>query len=276
MRTPASKGFFGPGSVTWRIHSHPTMLVGGLRALLVQALNPLAMAAVAQHSNYKDDPWARLMGTSRYLVQTTFGDETTARAAAARVRGIHRHVHGVDDVTGRPYRADDPELLLWVHAAEVHSFLTAYRRYGPGVSDDDANRYVEEMVRAAELIGLSREDVPHDLDALRDYLRGEELLVTPAAMEAMRMVLVPPVPLPGGKLPEVPGARLLIVPGRMVWSVPAAAAVAILPERVRTLYGLPRLRPAQPLLKPMLWALLNAMRITLPPPGLDETLADAS
>ncbi|MGH2806570.1 MAG: oxygenase MpaB family protein, partial [Actinomycetota bacterium] len=154
------EGYFGPGSVTWRIHSSPSLMVGGLRALLVQALNPLAMAAVAEHSNYKEDPWTRLIRTTEYLVATTFGDTTTADAAARRLREIHRHVRGVDPFTGLPYRADDPELLLWVHATEVHSFMSGYRVFGGGLSDEDADRYVNEMVRAAELVGLAADEVP--------------------------------------------------------------------------------------------------------------------
>ena len=95
-------GYFGPRSITWRIHSDPSMFVGGLRGLLVQALNPLAMAAVAEHSSYKNDPWGRLMRTSEYIVATTFGDTATADEAARRVREIHKHVRGVDPDPGAP------------------------------------------------------------------------------------------------------------------------------------------------------------------------------
>src|SRR5687768_9557676 len=114
-------GLFGPGSVAWRIQADPSSLIGGVRALLIQALNPQTMAAVAQHSNYKSDPWKRLMGTTDYVITTTFGDTAAAHAAVARVRAIHDAISGIDDVTGLSYRASDPELLLWVHAVEVHS-----------------------------------------------------------------------------------------------------------------------------------------------------------
>src|ERR687896_1032504 len=107
------EGLYGPKSVTWRIHSDPCMLIGGMRALLMQALHPLTIAAVAQHSSYREDPWQRLLGTTHFIMATTFGDTEAAHAAIEKVKAIHEHVTGVDDFTGLPYRADDPELLLW-------------------------------------------------------------------------------------------------------------------------------------------------------------------
>src|SRR5205823_9741871 len=167
-------GLFGPDSVTWRIHADPSMLIGGIRALLVQALHPLAMAGVAQHSDYQDDPWGRLQRTVDYVVTTTFADRPTALAAGDRVRAVHSRVRGIDPVTRRPYRADDPELLVWVHAVEVHSFLAAYRRYGGRLTDEEADRYVTEQVRTAALVGLEGDIVPASLAALRAYLQGVE------------------------------------------------------------------------------------------------------
>jgi uncharacterized protein (DUF2236 family) len=244
-------GLFGPSSVAWRLHQDPSMLIGGMRALLVQALNPLAMAAVSQHSDFRADPWGRLRRTSEFVAVTIFGDTRAARAAAARVRSIHKRVHGIDEITGRPYRADDPELLLWIHSVEVHSFLTAYRRYGGRLDTEDADRYVSEMVRAAELVGLHADDVPGDLADLRSYLRGvTNLCVTPAAREGLRLVLNPPAPLPG----------------RVLWPIAAAAAVAILPRRVRDLYGLPWFEPAEPAVRLAAFALCRSARVLLPPP----------
>lgn len=243
-------GLFGPGSVTWKIHSEPCTLVGGLRALLIQALNPVAMAAVSQHSDYRDDPWARFRRTSDFVMTTVFGSTEQVEAAAQRVRSIHRRISGTDEVTGRAYRADDPDLLLWVHAVEVHSFLTAYRRYGKRLSDEEADRYVAEMVRAAELVGLHAEDVPARMDDLRDYLHGQELVMTPAAKEGLRYILAPPMPLPL----------------RPLWLLPATAAVGILPGRVRKLYGLPWVAPADPAVRVSTAALFRALGILLPPP----------
>jgi uncharacterized protein (DUF2236 family) len=248
---PPDLGLFGPGTVTWRIHQDPCMIVGGLRALLVQALNPLAMAAVAQHSDFKDDPWGRLRRTSEYVTTTIFGTTEEARAAGARVRAIHRRVSGVDPVTGQRYRADDPELLLWVHAVEVESFLVAYQRYGGRLSDAEVDRYVDEWVCSAELVGLHAEDAPHTWSDLRTYLDGvNNMCVTPAAREGLRLVLSPPAP----------------PLGRVAWTIPAAAAVSILPPKVRELYGLPWFEPAAPAVRLTVAGLTRALRILFPPP----------
>jgi uncharacterized protein (DUF2236 family) len=118
-------GFFGPASVTWRMSADLASPVAGLRSLLMQALHPLAMAGVDQHSGWRRDPAGRLAATTAYLTTVTFGDRAEARQAAARVRRIHDHVRGTDAVTGRPYAAGDPALLLWVHGALVNSVLAA-------------------------------------------------------------------------------------------------------------------------------------------------------
>lgn len=243
-------GLFGPGSVTWRIHADPAALIGGLRALLVQALNPPAMAAM-EHSDFRHDPWGRLRRTSGYLVDTVFGTRAEAERAAVRVRAVHKRVRGVDPVTGRSYRADDPDLLLWVHAVEVDSFLAAYRAYAGPVSDADADRYVAEMVRAAELVGLPAASVPDTVASLRSYLdsfRGVAL--TPAARQGMRFVLSPPMPLAY----------------RPLWTIPAVAAVAILPPKARDLYGLPWPPPATPVVRLAVWGLLRVLNVTRTPP----------
>jgi uncharacterized protein (DUF2236 family) len=258
-------GLFGPASVTWRIHGDPASLIGGLRALLIQALKPQAMAAVDQHSDFRTDPWGRLRRTSDYLVATTFGDTATAHQWGARVRAVHRRVRGVDPVTGLPYRADDPELLLWVHAVEVHSFLKAYRQYAGPVSDVDADRYVREMVAAAELVGLDRADVPQNLAEVRAYLRSQELVMSPAAREGMRYVISPPMP----------------VYARPLWTIPAMAAIAILPGRARALYGLPWIPGAQYPIRGQVFALLRVLNTALPPPvrirrALDRARAAAA
>jgi len=156
-------GLFGPDSVAWRLHADPSMLVGAMRALLVQALEPRAMAGVVQHSDYKADPWGRLNRTIRFVLHTTYGDTRTAEAACAAVRRIHDRVHGVDSVTGRAYSAHDPDLLLWIHAVEVHSAVFAYRSYAGRLADEDADRYVNEMVRVSELLGLPSAMAPRSL-----------------------------------------------------------------------------------------------------------------
>src|SRR3954454_24417387 len=140
-------GMFDPDSVTWRVHADPAMLIGGMRALLVQALHPLAMAGVEQHSDYRADPWGRLQRTVECVMTTTYGTEEEARQAGRVVQAIHKRVRGTDPVTGKTYSAEDPDLLVRVHAVEVPSFLIAYRRYGSGrFTDHDADRYVAEQV----------------------------------------------------------------------------------------------------------------------------------
>ena len=121
--------WFPPDAAIRTVHGDAAMFVGGLRALVLQSLHPLAMAGVVGHSGYRGDPWGRLQRTSRFLAATTFGPVDVAEDAVARVRAAHRRVRGTAP-DGRPYRADDPHLLRWVHVAEVDSFLRGHRRFG--------------------------------------------------------------------------------------------------------------------------------------------------
>jgi uncharacterized protein (DUF2236 family) len=139
--TTDDPGLFGPDSVAWRVHADRSMLVGGVRALFLQVLHPLAMAGVAQRSAYREDPLGRLSRTGRFIAATTYGSTAEAEASIAVVRTVHEHVRGTTS-DGRPYAATDPALLAWVHNVEVESFLEAYRRYGPGLDDADADHYV--------------------------------------------------------------------------------------------------------------------------------------
>src|SRR6266700_4742903 len=165
----ADDGFFGPASVTWRVSADLASPVAGLRSLLMQALHPLAMAGVDQHSDWRTDPVGRLAATSAYEVTVTFGDRASARRVAQRVRAIHEHVRGVDTVTGQPYAAGDPALLLWVHAALVDSGLAASTRFGTPLTAADADRYVAEMTIAAELLGAPHEMIPDSVAALERH-----------------------------------------------------------------------------------------------------------
>src|SRR5579864_9101822 len=166
---PEDDGYFGPASLTWRVSGDLSAPVAGLRSLLMQALHPLAMAGVDQHSGWRRDPVGRLAATMGYLTTVTFGDRAAALHAAARVRRIHDHVRGTDAVTGRPYAAGDPALLLWVHGALVDSVLTAGTQLGTALSAADSNRYVAEMVTAAELTGVPRLLVPSNVPELDLY-----------------------------------------------------------------------------------------------------------
>jgi uncharacterized protein (DUF2236 family) len=186
------------------------------------------------------------------VLDTTYGDTPTAEAAAATIRRIHDRVHGVDPVTGRAYSAHDPDLLLWIHAVEVHSVVFAYRRYAGRLSDADADRYVDEMARVAELVGLPPAMAPRSIGELRDYLRGVEgLQATEGARESMRLILSPPMPLPL----------------RPLWAIPVTATLAILPRVARRAYGLPWPHPATPSVRAAMFALtrfLNALPFEAP------------
>jgi uncharacterized protein (DUF2236 family) len=217
-------GFFGPASVAWRVSADLASPVAGLRALLMQALHPLAMAGVDQHSGWRRDPVGRLAATSAYLATVTFGERAAAAAAAARVRRIHEHIRGVDAVTGRPYAAGDPELLLWVHVALVQSSLAAGQAFGTPLSADDSDRYVAEMMVAAELVGVPRPLIPASVAELDRYVASvrPELRCTPAARESMAYLLDPP-----GLDQEIAG----------FWHDIRDGAIAVLPEWAREMYG---------------------------------------
>ena len=191
---PADAGFFGPGSVTWRVSADLGRPVAGLRALMLQALHPLAMAGVDQHSNWREDPVGRLAATSGYLATITFGDRAAAERAAARVRRIHEHITGTDTITGQRYEASDPALLLWVHATLVESGVVAAGMFGTPLSAPDADRYVAELVAAAELCRGHAGQVPGSLSDLESYLTASRsgLRCTPAAAESMAYLLDPP------------------------------------------------------------------------------------
>jgi uncharacterized protein (DUF2236 family) len=231
---PADDGLFGPASVTWRISGDLSAPVAGLRSLLMQALHPLAMAGVDQHSNWRQDPIGRLAATQSYLTTITFGERAAAQRAAARVRRIHEHVRGTDPVTGGSYDASDPALLLWIHAALVDSSIAARRLFGTPLSGPDADRYVAEMVTAAELVGVPRGQVPASVAALESYLASvrPQLRCTPAAAQSMTYLLDPP-----GMDEEV----------AEIWQDVREGAVASLPDWAREMYGyqVPPLTPAR-------------------------------
>lgn len=223
---PVHDGYLGPDSVAWKVVGHPISLVGGLRALIVQSLHPLAMAGVAQHSDYAKRPMDRLRRTAYYVTATIFGDRATADAAVRRVKNMHRKVRGVDPVTGRRYSADDPETQLWVHCVEWHSFLAAYRAYGGRLSAADQDRFVAEGAIVAPLVGVREADVPRSVHEMREYFAAmrPQLCMSDAAREGIDFVLNPPL------------TRELLayqVPIRLV----ARAALATVPRDLRRLMG---------------------------------------
>ena len=188
---PADDGFFGPSSVAWRLGTDLSGPVSGLRSLLLQALHPLAMAGVDQHSQWRQDPAGRLAATFGYVTTVTYGDRATAEKVSAVVRRVHEHVRGTDPATGQPYDATDPALLLWVHAALVDSTLAAAELVGSPPDAADADKYVSEMVAAGELVGIPRAMVPASTTELTSYLESvrPELRRTPAAEDAVAHLL---------------------------------------------------------------------------------------
>lgn len=149
---PGDPGLLGAEAATWRIIGEPAAIIGGIRALLVQLLHPLAMAGVADHSRFRDDPLGRLHHTSAYVTATAFGSTAQALQAARAVRHVHTRVHGTAP-DGRSYRADDPQLLTWVSLALTSSFLAADRAYAPHPVDAaTADAFVAEQSRAGALL----------------------------------------------------------------------------------------------------------------------------
>ena len=216
------EGYFGAHSMAWRVHSNPVTLVGGVRALLMQALHPLAMAGILEHSVVTGDISGRYMRTRDFILAAIFGDRATADAAGARVRAAHRPVAGVDRVTGLSYRANDPELLLWVHCALVDSFLAAQQRFGRRLQLAEADLYVAEMMRMGRLVGLQEEDMPAGVAALRLTLAGYDpmLRLSEGARAAWKLLEHPPMPR---------AAR----PG---WALVFAASVSIMPPKLLRIY----------------------------------------
>jgi uncharacterized protein (DUF2236 family) len=188
--TDPALAYIAPGSVVRRIHGDlPAMLIGGVSALLFQMLHPLAMAGVAQHSNYRSDPLGRLERTASFLAATTFGTRDEAEAAIERVRRVHAHVTGTAS-DGRRYRASDPDLLTWVHVAEVSSFLAATRAYAPATpTAAEQDEYLDQMAVVA--VALGAVDVPRSVAELGEYFTEvrPRLRLTAEARTARNFVL---------------------------------------------------------------------------------------
>jgi uncharacterized protein (DUF2236 family) len=208
------------------------LAVAGLRALILQALHPLAMRAVDEHSAFRDDLWGRLTRTAEYVAVTTFGTTCDALVAAARVRATHARVTGTTP-DGQTYAADDPELLTWVHCCLVDSFLNVPLRAGLALTAVERDAYVREQVASAVLVGLEPDAVPQDRAGLADYFARVRpaLACTPAARRAVAVVIAPPMP----------AAVALATAARPAWASVAGLAFAALPGWARRMYALPEL-----------------------------------
>ncbi len=209
-----------------KVHCDSSMFIGGLRALLLQSLHPLAMAGVAQHSDYKNDPWGRLQRTADFLVSTTYGPAQEAQRTIDRIKFVHTKVQGVAS-DGRPYSASDPHLLRWVHVAEVDSFLAAYQRFGAKKFDQaDRDRYVADMAVIARALDVpsppeTERELQEQLDSYRPELRSTE-----ESRDATRYLTAKPP---------------LEFPARAAYTALVAAAISTLPQWSRSLLGVPYL-----------------------------------
>lgn len=208
------------------IHSDASMFIGGMRAILFQSLHPLAMAGVAQHSDYRNDPWGRLQRTADFLASTSFAPADVAQRAVDTVVAVHKRVSGFAS-DGRPYSASDPHLLRWVHIAEVDSFIRAHKAYGAQTLDETAyDGYVEDMAVIARKLGVPAP--PTSVQGLRDQIRQfrPELHGTQESRDAAKYLLIEPP---------------LEFVARIPYSLIAASAVAILPAWARADLRLPYL-----------------------------------
>ncbi|MFJ2770664.1 oxygenase MpaB family protein [Streptomyces sp. NPDC087300] len=227
MATGADPGLFGPRSVTWQTHADPMMWVAGIRALYLQALHPRAVRGVMQNSDFRKDAWGRLMRTAHFVGTTTYGTTEAAEKAGARVRKIHTMLKAIDPDTGERYGVDEPELLLWVHCAEIDSYLHVARRSGLPISDELADRYVAEHRESARLVGLDPAGVPASTAELAAYFeKVRPELVAGAEARAVDDFL------------RRPPTHALLVPARaLLWRRVADLAYASLPPYAHDLYG---------------------------------------
>ena len=226
LMNPEGERWFDEDRPVRTVHSDASMFIGGMRALLLQTLHPLAMAGVAEHSDYRNDPWGRLQRTAEFLAATTFGPADIAQHAVDRVNAVHRSVTGTAP-DGRPYAAGDPHLLRWVHVAEIDSFLSAYQAYGAGrLTPDQADGYVSDMAVIARKLGVTAP--PMSVRGLRDQINmfRPELRSTPQSRDAVHWLLIEP-PLDAAR--------------RVPYAMISAAAVATLPVWARAELRIPKI-----------------------------------
>jgi len=230
-------GLFGPDSITWRINRENVLVLGGGRALILQVAHPLVGAAVAQHSNFRKDPWGRLFRTLDRTTAIVFGNREEAEAASAAVWNVHGRVKGETDApagpfaAGTPYAARAPELLMWVHATLVDTSLLVYDRYVRALSLAEREAYYEEQKALGEAFGVPREHQPETYGEFQDYFRDlveHELAVTDVVRDVLDSIQNPELPL--GSVTRRLGWPLL-EPVRM-------ATAGMLPERLRRELGL--------------------------------------
>ncbi|MGZ9277232.1 MAG: oxygenase MpaB family protein [Candidatus Limnocylindrales bacterium] len=221
-------GMFGPDSEAWRLDREAMLLLGaGPRALLLQIAHPAVAAGVAEHSDFRADPWRRLDGTLRSYLRIIYGSTAVARAEIRRLNGLHR------TIAGHGYDARDPKLSLWVHATLVDSTIAVYDAWAGPLSRDRAARFHDEMRPIGRAFGVPEALLPRDLAAFEAYVAGQiapggPVVVGEVARDLAMAILHPPLPGVLARLPLDPRAY-----GWTLWP-----AVGLLPRRIREGYGL--------------------------------------
>lgn len=245
-------GLFGPQAVCWQVHGDfPSMLIGGICALMLQMLHPRVLAGVWDHSNFREDMLGRLRRTGQFISGTTFGSTHDANWLIDKVRGIHYQISGTAP-DGSSYRADDPHLLTWVHVAEVSSFMAAHLRYlNPNLSLEEQDRYYAETALVAERLGA--QNVPRSTRAIAEYLESmrPELLCDERTREVLRILRHAPAP-----------SRLAKPMGNLMMH----AGIELLPEWASAMFDIPMSRFKRKMIRagvnqtaPILrWAVRNA------------------
>ncbi|MCY1539766.1 hypothetical protein D9M68_753680 [compost metagenome] len=221
------------------------MMIGGISALLLQMLHPLALAGVWDHSNFRADMLGRLRRTGQFISGTTFGTRKDAEWLIDKVRNIHLHVVGTAP-DGRPYAASDPDLLTWIHVAEVSSFLKAHLRYlNPDLSGEDQDRYYAEIALVAERLGArgvpkSRREVAEYLEAMRP-----QLLCNERSLEVVRILFGAPAP----SVPAKPFGLLM-----------TQAGIDLLPDWASAMLGLHQSAWQRRLVRAGIWRIAPILR----------------
>lgn len=224
-RGDGDPGLFGPGSMSWRVDGEVLVLAGGTCALLMQLAHPAVAAGVAQHSDFRSDPFARLRRTLTASYAVVFGTARRADAALRRIDAIHAVVRGNIPETGEPYRAKDPQLLLWVHATLVDTAIRVYDRYVAPLSPTEQQAYHAESRQIAIRLGVPEGSVPHTLDELRAEMLRLMADGTVSVSDTARS-LAPAVLYPSA------------FPPRAAWDAAHLVSISVLPEPIRRGYGI--------------------------------------
>ena len=245
-------GLFGPRSISWRLHGDPSAFVGGIRALLLQALSQRSMRAVVDFSDYRRDPWGRLRRTSNFVMATTFQNTYHARRAIADVRAIHDRINGYDPDSDNTYSANSGELLAFIHNCFVDSMLVSYQSYVKPLSDAEQNRYLSEQSQIAELLGADMELVelsPHGL--LGAIVHNDDLGMSDGARRAFADIAAPPFS----------SFEVILRP---LWNLIFDSAFDLLPAFAKDLYAMECTRDALPWRRASVSLLAQVSRLILP------------